>query len=309
MITMDNIHGGSWKKLQNWATGIFLKKTADSDLNMNGNDITNPGNLYTQAQVNSTFMKKTADSDLDMNGYDITNINTLISRLTSGASATSEIIPVGEYFWHKMGLASGGYDDTLKAMLKNLCIDYADAPNYSIFIGSVRYSSRTFFIAQIDSTSTVDATTGLPSYCKGIVLDYNKNNIHRFGTSNYVYSRTLFQGFDDSDSSKNYAINAFGSNYIRYENGLQICWGSVSREVSATGAWGNIFSGGISNAINFDVSFTSAPSVSASVNDSSFTVGRLVRSASAITGLELYRGSSASATSVTVSYIAIGKWK
>lgn len=151
---MDNIYGGSWKKLQNWATGLFLKKTADSDL--------------------------------DMNGYDILNI----------------------------------------------------------------------------------------------------------------------KGTD-------FRINSMGDGYIRYENGLQICWG-IQSFTFAESAWGELYLYKSEENCNFPTSFSEIPSLfmSATNQNTTFGVLKYYSSISAFGSIQAWRATSSGANlSATFDYIAIGKWK
>lgn len=83
-------------------------------------------------------------------------------------------------------------------------------------------------------------------------------------------------------------VNASGSNYIRYESGLQLCWGIVG--------------GGTSFTVTYPVAFNAEPSIATS-SDSNVTIGVNV-SGRQNTGFV----ATLSASSY-MRYIAIGKWK
>lgn len=198
MIQMDNIHGGSWKKLQNWATGLFLKKTADSDLNMNGNDITNAGNLYTQAQVNSTFMKKTADSDLNMNGHDVNNIDILSSTAPVGTS--SKLILVPHITNSNIGLnSSATFENFFTAYAKYIYDSYVGEDMVS-FSGTFTKSGyghgdiRGFILA---NSADVDEN-GIPIVFN-LIATLGKGEVfycYRYGASDPVHLEKFDTNFD-----------------------------------------------------------------------------------------------------------------
>jgi hypothetical protein len=94
-------------------------------------------------------------------------------------------------------------------------------------------------------------------------------------------------------------VNASGTNYIRYESGLQICWE-------------NLASSNPPEAVSFPVPFSSAPSVivipSSSVNTTGYTskVGSVV--STGFTPVFTVAGGGTYA-SPNFRYIAIGYWK
>ena len=98
-------------------------------------------------------------------------------------------------------------------------------------------------------------------------------------------------------------INASGTNYIRYENGLQICWGNnISFNTSGT-------------AINLPVAFKDATygfvpvgrGLSTSTN---CAIAKLTaKTTTAFTVVAVATSNLSSFTSGTIDYVAIGKWK
>ena len=98
------------------------------------------------------------------------------------------------------------------------------------------------------------------------------------------------------DSKNIERVNAIGTNYIRYESGLQICWGSVTGTGNAT-----------TTAITFQQPF---------VNNSYFGYANLVTSSSTVnvnTGSYSTTGMTAYHTSISaapfIRWIAIGNWQ
>lgn len=84
-------------------------------------------------------------------------------------------------------------------------------------------------------------------------------------------------------------VNAIGSDYIRYESGLQVCWGAI----------GSVTTDG--KAVTFPVAFNSSPTVFSTGS------GNYIAWASSVTtttcNVRISSGTN------TVKYLAIGSWK
>lgn len=102
--------------------------------------------------------------------------------------------------------------------------------------------------------------------------------------------------------AKNESVNSSGTLYIRYDSGLQICWGTVTGSGDASGT-----------TVTFPVAFSSTPVVTASANSLtanpnhvSVQVGTLTT-----TGCSVAVSVNVSWTSAIVAarWIAIGYWK
>lgn len=103
-------------------------------------------------------------------------------------------------------------------------------------------------------------------------------------------------------------ISEIGSDYVRFNNGLQICWGSRVFSVSFSGA-------GRTN-INVDwpfpKSFVSQPSLTMTTGTTEdytycIVLGTIYNT-SRISIVSFFRDQSGSGTAIA-NYIAIGKWK
>ena len=101
-----------------------------------------------------------------------------------------------------------------------------------------------------------------------------------------------------------------GSNYTRLPDGTQICWGRVNLAVTFTNTWGQIFYGDVDNPVTFPVPFVSTPSISVAHggSGSSFSPMTIKASATAITQIQLARGTAVSGET-SVQWLAVGKWK
>ena len=99
-----------------------------------------------------------------------------------------------------------------------------------------------------------------------------------------------------------------GSNYIRYTNGIQICWGKIS-VTGHSNVWGNLYE---STPVqeNYPKSFISAPVVTVgNVGESSCMID--MSGGNTVLTPEFYAVRTTSFTNFnfTMSYIAIGRWR
>jgi hypothetical protein len=106
------------------------------------------------------------------------------------------------------------------------------------------------------------------------------------------------------------AVVASGTGYIRYESGLQICWGKSPTFSGTLSAWGNVFSFWYTTPISFSVPFAESPTVCAYKSDgSSFAIMDIIANSTQITSVAFLRGGTAGSISASYSYVAIGYWK
>jgi len=105
-------------------------------------------------------------------------------------------------------------------------------------------------------------------------------------------------------------VNASGSGYIRYESGLQICWGFVSNISNTVTSWGSVYQLDVNTPIVFPVPFIGKPSVSIIQAESAANgaPAHVERTATQITSFKLMRPTDSSLVT-NIDYIAIGKWK
>lgn len=99
-------------------------------------------------------------------------------------------------------------------------------------------------------------------------------------------------------------VNASGSNYIRYESGLQICWGTVTVTPSSGG---NPFNHSGSATVTFPASFISTPMVFANINENA-GYWNAVCQARSTTGATISVGGY-NTNQHNAQYFAVGKWK
>lgn len=107
-------------------------------------------------------------------------------------------------------------------------------------------------------------------------------------------------------------IDSSGTNYIRYTNGLQICWGRWSTNVTIDTTQGGIYYGVVPTLPTFPVPFTENPAINVNhVNGSAIYCAccAIGVSYTNITHLAFYRGSAISNATISLNYTAIGRWK
>lgn len=85
-------------------------------------------------------------------------------------------------------------------------------------------------------------------------------------------------------------VNVIGTKYIRYQNGLQLCWGNTKNTVDEDGM-----------LITFPVAFSSSPTVTATYSASSIS-NVIISIAATTTGFTVY------SNAWEIGWIAIGKW-
>ena len=124
---------------------------------------------------------------------------------------------------------------------------------------------------------------------------YSKSN-------NSLYS---LEGRTDGSLSwrgKGISVNSMGANYIRYDSGLQLCWGCNTGILT-----GNQF------YVNFPVAFIGAPTCVATVrlweSDGGYYVLRLNSVSTTQAHYFMYLNSGITTNNPSVDWLAIGQWK
>lgn len=106
-------------------------------------------------------------------------------------------------------------------------------------------------------------------------------------------------------------IEEQGEGYIRYSNGLQICWGSSSWQSACSQQWGSLYETS-PISMSYAKSFVGYPSVSISggIGTSAAIIESNLGSSTSTPSIWLCRGTSVSTVATcTARYIAIGRWK
>ena len=148
---------------------------------------------------------------------------------------------------------------------------------------------------------------GSTSYCNyntdvGIGHYFNKN----------VYSSGGFYGTNTITSMGN---NTNGS-YIKWDNGLMVCYKTISGTIDITTAWGSLYVSSDIDMGNFAESFISRPSVNYSANTSTGTQFMLTVSgangnatSTSAGRTAIVRPNSRTGVAYVIDVIAIGLWK
>ena len=135
-------------------------------------------------------------------------------------------------------------------------------------------------------------------YTKGITIDGKA--IDTDANGNMTYDGNIVDTIEEQ-----------GNGYIRYSNGLQICWGSIEWRSACSTAWGSLYETDACYE-SYAKSFVGTPSVSASgsIGDSSAMVEFSVADNTVTPAFYLCRGTSRTEVKdCVVRYIAIGRWK
>ena len=106
-------------------------------------------------------------------------------------------------------------------------------------------------------------------------------------------------------------IEEQGDGYIRYSNGIQICWGSRSWQSNCTNPWGSLYETSVID-MSYAKSFVEPPSVSISGNigTSAAIIESANGSSTSLPPIWLCRATAEpTILTCTVRYMAIGRWK
>ena len=101
-------------------------------------------------------------------------------------------------------------------------------------------------------------------------------------------------------------VNSSGDRWIRYESGLQICFGSTTTTTSSTTG---SFYYGISSTMTFPVAFINTPTVVCSALDNFTGVAFAMTNNTTPTTLSLEAIATSKNVIVSLYFIAIGYWK
>lgn len=155
----------------------------------------------------------------------------------------------------------------------------------------------------------------------GTILTYSGESIpdgysEISGTA--IYAQNMLGNENDKAPSVEAVNNAMnqvvesGSNnngtYIKFPDGTLICRGVLNISVT-TSEWGSIYSYDWTGSILFPISFMDKPTITANSIQNAGAIAKIVASTSAIVGLTITRGTSASNVNYPINYIAIGRWK
>jgi hypothetical protein len=105
--------------------------------------------------------------------------------------------------------------------------------------------------------------------------------------------------------------NSGNHHYLRFSNGLQVCYGTHSWSAAMTTSLGSIYLTDAHGSFSFPVPFTSVISATATKRGSTANSGlyRMGSSTTGLSGIAMFRGNSAStAATQEIDYFVIGKW-
>jgi hypothetical protein len=100
-----------------------------------------------------------------------------------------------------------------------------------------------------------------------------------------------------------------GDGYIRFENGVQLCWGNISF-TSSSKSWGHLYENIDAVYENYPKSFKSAPTVTAgSIGEGYCMIESAGGNNERTPNFFAVKPASFTNLKFTISYIAIGLWK
>ena len=157
----------------------------------------------------------------------------------------------------------------------------------------------------------------------------NKNDPHKYGGISFVNAlvgssrpqfnisagdgthRSFLVGFGDDNPYLTFksiaiSVSAVGSNYIRYDNGLQICWGTTASKTTNAGA-------NTTTTVTFPVAFKDTTYTVTFVDRfgaNAWTNHTVSTSTYSTTGVYFYLQNNAGGSyTYTLSWMAVGFWK
>ena len=167
------------------------------------------------------------------------------------------------------------------------------------------------------ANSSSDKTVNIQ--CVDLTNNQTVGGIKTFSNAPVVNSINLDGKTVGTDANGNMTFNSHivdtieeqGDGYIRYSNGIQICWGSISWQSDCITPWGSLFESEVMNG-SYAKSFVENPAVSIS-GDIGGSAAIVESNAGGITvtpNIYLCRGTARNeVVTCTASYIAIGRWK
>lgn len=111
------------------------------------------------------------------------------------------------------------------------------------------------------------------------------------------------------------AMPTEGTGYVKYPNGTLVCYGRKNiGTVAITTAWGGLYTHGSAGIAldNFPVPFVSTPVVTKTISGASGACSLLYSGTPSTTNpgnVGLMRGTDGTLNSVTIDYVAVGRWK
>lgn len=212
-------------------------------------------------------------------------------------------------------------DSTQKIKMENTAVDY-DVPLTSTKAASVEFYDKNNknmarLILQRDTNER--NSFGLTTYNRNdsgselsrkvalyLEKDYssyfspNVNNQVDLGHSSYHW-KNVYTNLVNSKTPE--LIEEQGDGYIRYANGIQICWANVPLH-------NLVQSAGYSYACNFPKSFIAAPSVTVNYSSAYSTDTGIAAEDIGTTGCIIWvKNTKLSVADFNINYMAIGKWK
>ena len=176
----------------------------------------------------------------------------------------------------------------------------------------------------VGRTALNQAFKDVKGYVDTNAVDLSSNQtvggIKTFSNAPVVGSISLDGKTIDTDANDNMAFNGHivdtieeqGNGYIRYSNGLQICWGSISWQSDCSRTWGSLYeTSSISGS--YAKSFVNTPSVSVLgtiENNSGIVECASVGTQTQLPTIYLCRATPVNTVATCVfNYVAIGHWK
>ena len=168
-------------------------------------------------------------------------------------------------------------------------------------------------------TFTANASTNKTANIQCVDLTSNQTvgGIKTFSNAPVVGSINLDGKTIDTNANGDMAYDSHivdtieeqGDGYIRYSNGLQICWGNISFTTSSQG-WGNLYESIDTVSQNYPKSFKSAPSVIAGNSGKTYCMIESANGNNVTTPIWcVVRPTAFTNQNFIISYIAIGLWK
>ena len=212
--------------------------------------------------------------------------------------------------------------------------DVADKPSFATVATSGSYndlSNKPTIPTVNDATltiqqngTTVDTFTANSSsdktvniQCVDLTNDQTVGGIKTFSNAPVVGSINLDGKSIDTDANGNMTYDSHivdtieeqGDGYIRYSNGIQICWGKISHKCDSV-SWDIFYESNIEFSENYPKSFISLPAFTAGSSGGEFCLIEAAHGTTTQTpSLYAIRPGSFTNYAFTISYVAIGRWK
>ncbi len=158
---------------------------------------------------------------------------------------------------------------------------------------------------QVVMTFTTTSTT---KYVRFVLRNDAKDNI-QFEENTEATEYTPFAGYIVESGS-----NDNGS-WIKYSDGSMICYGNKDVTLDCSQTWGNLFVGRYENYISFPQEFIDIPLLQihtrSTTNASSWLISydKTTVSKSNFYEVDIARATANNSVPITITFIAIGKWK